>query len=97
MLKWLHGDAPAAELGDGFAEWVADGWGVEDLKSLQAVGTENIVELYRRSPVWIVLAPMELKFQQFVAAFVAWRPDEESDPDGFGADAEDFDAKLNAA
>jgi hypothetical protein len=79
MLKWIHGDAPGAELGSEFAAWVADGWGTEDLKSLQAFGSAAIIDLYRQSPVWPVLFPMEEKFRQFVGAFVAWTPAEDGE------------------
>jgi hypothetical protein len=81
MLKWLHEDAPGSELGASFAGWLCDGWGVEDLKSLQERGAAAIIDLYRQSPVWIVLAPMEAKFQQFVEAFVGWRPTDDTEPD----------------
>jgi hypothetical protein len=95
MLKWLHSDAPGGELGEGFAEWVADGWGVQDLKSIQEIGTTGILELYRNSPVWIVLAPMEAKFQEFVGAFVAWQPDDDSADDS--ADGSPSVIDLDAA
>ena len=79
MLKWIHEDAPGAELGSSFAGWLADGWGIQELQSLQAVGSQGIIDLYRRSPVWAVLAPMEEKFRQFVKAFVAWQPSADDD------------------
>ena len=87
MLRYLNVDAPGAEMGADFAGWVSDGWGLEDLKSLQALGVGNIVALYRQSPLWAALAPMESKFQEFVTAFVAWQPpteDAESQQDGAG-------------
>jgi len=62
-----------------------DGWGFEDLKSLQAIGVAGIVDLYRHSPVWAILANMETKFQQFVEAFVGWQPlADESESSGAG-------------
>jgi hypothetical protein len=81
MLKWLHEDAPGSELGSSFAGWLCDGWGVEDLKSLQERGAAAIIALYKQSPIWIVLAPMESKFQQFVEAFVEWRPSDDTEPE----------------
>jgi hypothetical protein len=92
MLKWLHEDAPGEELGANFAAWVVDGWGHEDLKSIQEVGSQNLVELYRHSPVWIVLAQMETKFQRFVDAFVAWQPTDDLDTEsGIDSNTEAID------
>jgi hypothetical protein len=79
MLRWLHHDAPGAELGEEFAAWVADGYGGVELRALQRIGTDTIFQLYRQSPVWMVIAPMEAKFRQFVDAFGAWEPDDSED------------------
>jgi hypothetical protein len=79
MLRWLHDDARGGEIGAGFAGWLADGWGVSELEALQAAGSDTIVELYRQSPVWMILAPMESKFREFVQAFVEWQPDNQQD------------------
>ncbi len=81
MLKWLQADAPAAEQGAEFAAFVSDGWGFEDLKLLQDIGAAGIVDLYRRSPFWPILALMEGKFQEFVNAFVSWQPPKEESED----------------
>lgn len=82
MLRWLLEDAPGRQLGTNFAAWVCDGYGNEDLKVLQAVGGAGIIEIYRNSPVWAILAPMEVKFHDFVSGFVDWQPsDDDDEPD----------------
>ena len=88
MLRWLHDDVPGEELGTSFAAWVADGWGTVELETLQAAGADMIVELYRQSPVWVIIAPMETKFRAFVEAFVRWQADEPQD-DESESDADD--------
>ena len=82
MLRWLHHDAPGAELGEEFAAWVADGYGSVELRALQRIGTDAILQLYQQSPVWMVIAPMQDKFRQFVEAFGAWEPDDSEDLPG---------------
>jgi hypothetical protein len=74
MLRWLLADAPPAEQGAEFAAFVADGWGFQDLKLLQDIGAAGIVDLYRHSPFWGILGPMEGKFEEFIKAFVEWQP-----------------------
>jgi hypothetical protein len=86
MLRWLHDDERGEEIGTSFAAWVAEGWGTVELETLQAAGADMIVELYRQSPVWVIIAPMETKFREFVKAFVRWQPDE---PQGDETDSDD--------
>jgi hypothetical protein len=82
MLRWLFADAPGAQQGADFAAFVFDGWGEENLKLIQGVGTAGLVELYRGSPFWATIAGVEAKFRDFVAAFVEWEPaPEEQQPE----------------
>jgi len=81
MLKWLFADAPGAQQGADFAEYVCDGWGLEDLRLIQNIGAAGIIELYRNSPFWGTIAGVEAKFRDFVEGFVGWKPNDEEKPE----------------
>jgi hypothetical protein len=70
------------EPGDLFAEKVFDFWPA-DLKFLQGLGAERILNLYRGfAPAWARIGPKEQQFAQFLKEFCEWKPevDDESAP-----------------
>jgi len=77
MLRWMQTDSPGDELGGDLAQFAWESYGVEDLTALQQLGVDRIVDLYRGTPVWTILAPMETKFRRLVEGFVNWVPPQE--------------------
>jgi hypothetical protein len=80
------------EPGDLFAEKVFDFWPA-DLKFLQGLGAERILNLYRGfAPAWARVGPKEQQFAQFLKEFCEWKPELEEEPaseDGIVDFAED--------
>ena len=86
LLRWMQSepDTPGEDLGRDLAQHTHENYGLEDLKSLQQLGADTIIDLYRRSPYWLTLAPMAVKFRSLVESFVDWTPpprDDEEDPE----------------
>jgi len=87
LLRWMQTepDTTGEELGRDLAEHTWENYGLEDLKSLQQLGADTIIDLYRQSPYWLTLAPMAVKFRSLVEAFAQWTPpprDNESENNG---------------
>jgi hypothetical protein len=53
--------------------------GVNWLQEARTIGAMQIITLYRQSPYWPTIAPMEAKFFEFVGQFLAWTPEENGD------------------
>jgi hypothetical protein len=99
MLRWIQSDAPGEEIGRDLAEYAWEHSSLEDVEALQELGVETIVEVYRRTPAWFILAPMETKFRRLVEGFVAWEPpeddEEEDEPESpEGGEPEDTYARV---
>jgi hypothetical protein len=68
------------EPGDLFAEKVFDFWPA-DLKFLQGLGAERILNLYRGfAPAWARIGPKEQQFAQFLKEFCEWQPEADDEP-----------------
>jgi hypothetical protein len=68
------------EPGDLFAEKVFDFWPA-DLKFLQGLGAERILNLYRGfAPAWARVGPKEQQFAQFLKEFCEWQPEADDEP-----------------
>ena len=76
LLRWMQTepDTTGEELGRDLAQHTYENYGLEDLNSLQQLGADSIVNLYRQSPYWLTIAPMATKFQRLVESFVVWEP-----------------------
>lgn len=79
MLRWIMSDSPGEEIGRDLAEYAWEHSSLEDVRALQQLGVDTIIELYRRSPVWVMLSTTETKFRRLVDSFVNWQPPMEED------------------
>lgn len=85
MLRPPNNEDPN-ELGKEFAAWVYDGYSADTryeptLAAAKATGVPMIVGLYKGSPYWPIIAPIEVRFATFIEAMLKWEPpaDEEED------------------
>jgi len=62
LMRWMYDDRPGPEAGSAFAELVRDTWGIDRLQMIQSFGPAAIIDLYRASPLWIILGRMEARF-----------------------------------
>ena len=94
LLRWLKDGMTGAE----FAEWVYDGYGddwngVKWLVMRKTIGAVNLVNMYRQSPFWTQIQPMEAQFVAFIDSFMAWNPPPETpEPQGATDDVIDLTA-----
>jgi hypothetical protein len=77
FLDWFKDGMPGGDFAESiFNLYGADWQGLPWLHAKATFGADNILALFKRSPMWPEIASMETKFAQFVADFVAWQPGE---------------------
>jgi hypothetical protein len=60
--------------GSDFAYWILKSGGEEPLKAARAMGTTNILNLFKNSPVWQVMSQHEVKLTAFLDQVLAYDP-----------------------
>ena len=76
--------------GQQFAAWMHDSW-PEDFDFVKVLGAENLIDRYRRSPIWPAVSFRESDFVRFIQEFCAWKAEpevvepEDGEPEGQSA------------
>jgi hypothetical protein len=72
-----------SEAGEDFAYWIfTSGAGERPLTDARAMGTTNIVNLFRQTPaVWAVLQQHEASLIAFMDQVLSWKPEQAADVD----------------
>jgi hypothetical protein len=86
---------PESEAGMDFAYWIyTSGAGEQPLIDARAMGTTQILAMFRGSPAWPAMQPHEAKLTAFLDQVLSWRPASEEPPQG--QDDEDETEDLTA-
>ena len=62
--------------------WVCDYHGEEILKDARALGTAQIMQMFRQSPYWIHMQKNEAKLAEFLDQALQYSPEAEPEPEG---------------
>lgn len=65
-----------------FAMWVCDYHGAEILKDARALGSAQIMQMFRQSPYWPAIQRNEAKLAEFLDQALAYTPEAEADQEG---------------
>jgi hypothetical protein len=65
-----------------FAMWVCDYHGEEILKDARALGSAQIMQMFRQSPYWIHMQKNEAKLAEFLDQALQYSPEAEPEPEG---------------
>ena len=65
-----------------FAMWVCDYHGEEILKDARALGSAQIMQMFRLSPYWIHMQKNEAKLAEFLDQALQYSPEAEPEPEG---------------
>jgi hypothetical protein len=74
MLTFLNDGATGGE----FAAWFAGGYGDLQYQAIRAAGADRIISVFRNSPMWAQLGPIEQRFTTFVREFTEWTEEAEA-------------------
>jgi hypothetical protein len=76
IAEWFMKDAT----GQQFAAWMNDSW-PDDYQFIKLLGSENLIQRYRNSPVWAAVSFREKEFIAFIQEFCEWtEPKDEAEP-----------------
>jgi hypothetical protein len=83
MLRPPNSENPS-EIGKEFAAWVYDGYSADPryestLSAAKAAGMPMIVGLYKQSPYWPLIAPIEAQFSTFMESMLNWEAPADAD------------------
>lgn len=69
------GDKRNPDAGEDFAYWILKSGGEQPLIDARAMGTTNILALFKASPAWPTMAPHEAKLTAFLDQVLSWKPE----------------------
>lgn len=88
---------PQGEAGLDFAYWIfTSGAGEQPLIDARALGTTQILAMFKASPAWPQMQPYEAKLTQFLDQVLSWRKEQEQTGEPVPPDDDDEETDLTA-
>lgn len=72
FMHYLRTGRSGIEFGDMLAREF--GWDLVNHAQIKQVGKEQIVTMVKGSPAWMMIAPLEQRFNEFIDEFLEWEP-----------------------